>query len=241
MADYITGPFSGFHGDADLQTLMLTEVDKHIAADQVVQGTYGDGKGENFTGCFIGCTVHALKPDAQNFNSVQGVWDAYGFPAPLTKLCEEIFEGLPIGEHEAFFSAVPNAINLGGDLSLAHWKFLDWMLKDTFEKYATEDIRAGCAGALAVIEDLANGIPVTEERARAAYAAYAAARAAYAARAAARAAYAAYTTARAAARAAYAAYTTARAAYAARAADAADAARWREFAAKLVELIRDAA
>jgi hypothetical protein len=215
-ATLLNGPFIAFHGDTELQAKMLEQVDKHVAFDQVVQGKYGEGSNGDFRGCFIGCTVHALGK-SDDYSSVQGVFDAYGFPAPLTKICEQIFEGLPASEAPSFFKAVPNALNAGADVSLVHWKFLHWMLVDTMAKYGTPAVRKGCAKAIAVVKDLAAGKKVTSKRAYAD-----AARAADAADAAAD-----------AARAADAA------AYAARA--AADAARYQEFSAKLLKLLGDAA
>ena len=135
----IDGPFTAFHGDAALQTKMRASVEAHVKADHVLQGEYGryenaDAK-TGFNGCFIGCTIHALKNgDTEEFNDNQGVFDAYGFPAPLTRICEKIFEGLPSDKAPAFFQAVPNAVTLGANLSLVHWKFLHWMLKDVLQK-----------------------------------------------------------------------------------------------------------
>jgi hypothetical protein len=232
-----TGPWLAFHNDAALQAKMLTGVAAHVAADQVVQREYGKGEGKEFRGCFIGCTVHALKGEATiTYNDVQAVFEAYGFPAPLTRICEKIFEGVPAEKAAAFFESVPNALKLGADLSLVHWKFLDWMLRDTMEKYGTPEVRKGCKKALSVVADLAKGKKVTEKRANAAHASNAS-NAAYAVYA----AYAAH-----AAYAVYAAYAANAAAFAA--ADAANAAafaaadaaaRYEEFAAKMLEILED--
>lgn len=99
--------YLAFHNNPDLQAKMLAEVDKHLAADQVVQGHYGRLERGKFTGCFIGCTAHALYPDAEDFDNPDAVYTAYGFPEPLTMLCERIFENLPKGKHRAFFKDVP--------------------------------------------------------------------------------------------------------------------------------------
>lgn len=210
--------FIAFHNNADLQKQMLENVAAHVAHDQVVQGKYGEGANGDFRGCFIGCTVHSLAGDGADYSSTKGVFEAYGFPAPLTKLCEAIFEGLPATDAPAFFKSVPTAMNLGADLSLVHWKFLHWMLVDTMAKHGTPDVRRGCAKSLSVINDLADGKKVTKARAaRAADSAYSAADSAYYARA---------------------AYSAARAAYSARAANA--TAIWRKMAEAMLQFIGDA-
>jgi hypothetical protein len=217
MTQYIA-----FHNDPALQSKMLAAVDAHVKHDQVVQATYGTGTGEQFRGCFIGCTIHAFHGDTSDkFDNVDRVFDAYGFPPILTRLCEQIFEGLPSADAPAFFKAVPNALNIGADISLVTWKFLHWMVADTLEKYGTDEVRTGCADAVAVLRDKANGVNVTPERAATAAAADADADAAAAAAAAATAA------------------ATAAAATATATATAADAA-YQRFAAKLIELIGEA-
>ncbi|MCA0211415.1 MAG: hypothetical protein LCH74_20340 [Proteobacteria bacterium] len=232
------------------------QVDAHVAADAVVGGRYGEtDRAGKFTGCFIGCAVHShavltnTVGEGVKYDDDRAVAASFGFPPPLTRICENIFEGLPRAEQPGFFKAATKAAKLGADLSLVHWRFLDWVVTDALAKYGTDDVRKGCEAAVALIKDLANGKTVTSEQADAAAAdaaaAYAARAAAYAAAAARAAAYAAaayaYAAADAAADAAYAAAADAAAdaAYAAAAADA-DAARI-EQAAKIVQFISEAA
>ncbi len=161
--------YIAFHNDPALQFKMLAAVDEHVKHDQVVQEGYGTGLGEQFRGCFIGCTIHALDGDAAgDFRDVERVFDAYGLPPILTRLCEQIFEGVPNIAAPAFFKAVPNALNLGADISLVVWKFLHWMVVDTLEKHGTDEVRQGCSDAVAVLLDRANGVNVTLQRADAA-------------------------------------------------------------------------
>jgi hypothetical protein len=242
--------YIAFHNDPEVQSRMLAAVDTHVKQDRVVQGFYGEGSGEKFRGCFIGCTVHAFDGNATDkFNDVDRVFDAYGFPTMLTLLCEQIFEGLPSADAPSFFKAVPNALNLGSDISLVVWKFLHWMAVDTLENYGTDKTRNGCVDKVAVLRDKAEGVEVTSQRAfttratgYAVAAADAAADAAYAA------AYAAvYADDDAAATAVYHAVyaavydaAAASAAASAAAAYAASAAAYQHFAAKLIELIKEA-
>lgn len=220
--------YLAFHNDAALQAAVLAEVDAHVAADRVIQRTYGSKKGA----CFIGC----LAGD----NNPRRVWERTGFPEMLTRIAENIFEGLPAKECPAFFSDVLHAPRLGADLSLVAWQFLHMEVRDALEQYGTPEVRSGCAKALDVLERKALGKRVSKGEAcaadYAALAAYAATPAADAANAACAAAVAdaaacaaADADAYAAAYAAYAAdadaYAAARAAAnAANAAYAADAA-----------------
>lgn len=92
---------------------LTAEVKAHIAADAVVQGTYWDG----VKGCFIGCLAHSS--DA----TVLG--ERFGLPLSLVRICEGIFEALPIDAAKAFFAAIPGAVGRDGkDLSRVHWQFL---------------------------------------------------------------------------------------------------------------------
>ena len=194
-------------------TIMLTknfstlqsEVAKHVAADQVIQGMYWDD--EDQKGCFIGCLAHA--------NDALSLKTKYGIPLMLTRIAENIFEGLPSGKAVKFFKKFPKSVACDNkDLSLVGWKFLQFELENLPHK--TEEVQDVIDG----ISKLARGEKWRKDEARDAAAdaddAAVAARDADAARA-------AYWTARAAADAAWAA--AARDAYwTARAADAVDAA-----------------
>ena len=100
----------------------LTEqVQIHIDADAVLQGTYWDE--EEQKGCFIGCLAHSA--DAKFLQS------EYGLPLPLVRICESIFERLPSDQAKQFFANIPIAVGADGkDLSLVHWKFLHQTLKN---------------------------------------------------------------------------------------------------------------
>ena len=231
-----------FHNDPQLAELVRGQVAAHAAADEIAQGVYW----ENGKGGFIGCIAHSSNPAR--------VEELTGFPVMLTKLAESIFERLPNGQAKAFLPRAINAPKVGASLDLVGWKFLHWLVEDVLREHGTDDVRAGCAAALAVLADKAEGREVIADAAYAAYAAaYAAARAADTADAADAAAYAAARAAAYAADATYAAaaYAAARAAdatYAAAAAyaadadaaaSAADAARIRQ-ADKFVELLEAA-
>jgi len=104
-------------------TTMLTKnttelrqlVQQHVAADQVIQGTYWDA--ENSKGCFIGCLNHSSNPRPAEHR--------FGLPIMVQRIAESIFEGLPPDEARAFFAALPDAVECDGkDLSHVGWQFL---------------------------------------------------------------------------------------------------------------------
>jgi hypothetical protein len=218
---------------------MKSEVARHIAADAVIQNSYWNavtGKG-----CFIGCLTQSPYANA--------VTELYGLSEQMVRICERIFERLPIEAAKEFFAEVPKAIGLDGkDTSLLHWKFLGDTLRalppQPAEIQAVIDpvivgmylLASGqdwpdAARAADAADAAADAADAADAAADAADAAAYAARAAYAAAYAARAARAAEDAARAvdhAARAAEDAARAARAAYAARAASAAEIIRQRD-------------
>lgn len=110
---------------------MTTEVDAHLAADLLIQGTYfnsATGKG-----CFIGCLAHSSKAAT--------LTERFGIPLILVRVLENIFEALPFSEASAFFAAIPRAI--GKDLIRVVWAFLASELRH-LPKSATTD--AGIVG-----------------------------------------------------------------------------------------------
>ena len=209
-----------FHNDPALAAMVRAQVDAHTAADEIVQGRYW----ENGKGCFIGCLAHS--------DSIDQVENLTGFLPMLTRIAENIFEGLDNATAKGFPQAVIAAPRVGADLSLVPWQFLHWCVADALRQYADPATQAACAPAVQVLADKVQGQPTVaaDAAAYAARAADAAAEAAYAA------AYAAARAARAADAAADAADAAADAAYAARAADAVYAAYKRQ-ADKLIELL----
>jgi len=86
------------------------EVAAHVAADQVVQGSYRT--------CFIGCL-------ARGKDSPEFIESEYGIPLAVSRIAEAIFEALFPAEATAFFAALPDAVESDGkDLSRVVWQFL---------------------------------------------------------------------------------------------------------------------
>lgn len=154
---------------------LTLEVQRHIEADAVVQGEYWDGS----RGCFIGCLAHC--------NDATKLGDLYGLPLPLVRICENIFEGLPINAAKAFFAAIPEAVGRDGkDLSRVHWAFLASELRALPK--ADDSVQATIDPVIEGMGLLASGGHWSRDTAYAAARAARAACATYAARAAANAA-----------------------------------------------------
>ena len=102
----------------------MAEMQAHIAADELVKGTYKtrDGKG-----CFIGCAVNKhMKWDEDWHEAFERI---YGIDIRLTYLFGSIFEDLPAPDHRQWALHIYEAISPGADLSLVADKFLYWLLQ----------------------------------------------------------------------------------------------------------------
>ncbi len=190
-----------FFNDPKLKAALLTQLRDDQAADRFIQGTYTQGEGATFKGCFIGCLTRT--------GDVTEVMRLFNLPIFVGTLGEYFFEALAADKAKELSVPYIEAIPVGVDVSLA-WPMFALALMRRMEERNTET-RFDLPGVLsAAVEHFTLWVSTGKEPAGAAGAAYAA----YAARAAG-AAYAEY-----AARAAGAAY----AADAAGAADAADSA-----------------
>jgi len=135
-------------------TTMLTKnitelrqlVQQHVAADQVIQGTYWDA--ENSKGCFIGCLNHSSNPRSAE--------QRFGLPIMVQRIAESIFEALPPDKARAFFAALPDAVECDGkDLSHVGWQFLAAELRALPPQDA--EIQSAIDPVIAGMDLLANG------------------------------------------------------------------------------------
>ena len=125
---------------------LAATVAEHIEADAVVQGDYWSEDEQK--GCFIGCLVHADRPDL--------IEERYGIPVMITKIAEAIFERLPADEAKQFFADFPAAINNDGkDLSRVGWQFLAQTLRDL--PSTTAEVQTVVDLAIAGLDRLAKG------------------------------------------------------------------------------------
>lgn len=105
---------------------LKAEVQRHIAADSVAQGSYST--------CFVGCL-------ANQSDDPQYIESTYGIPRMVSRIAESIFEGLPENtEASAFFAALPKAVGCDGkDLSRVPWQFLAKELNELKSLPTVED------------------------------------------------------------------------------------------------------
>ena len=148
---------------------LRAEVAAHVAADQVVQGTYWHTQNQH--GCFIGCLSHDHK------GSPEIVEARYGIPVMLQRIAESIFERLPAEEAVAFFAAFPDAVGCDGKgLSCVGWQFLLAELRSLPPQ--SEEIQGVIDPVIAGLDQLARGLTWDQAAADAAAGAARAARAA---------------------------------------------------------------
>jgi hypothetical protein len=131
---------------------LATEVQRHVEADLVVQGSYAT--------CFIGCLARGL-------NAPEFLEREYGIPLAVSRIAESIFEGLPPDEAPLFFAAFPRAVESDGkDLSRVSWEFLAEELR--LLPPVTPEIQAVINRVVDGLDLLAQGKVLSEEDAKAA-------------------------------------------------------------------------
>jgi hypothetical protein len=124
-----------YNGDKKLKASLLKEITKHRKADQIIQGTYGEGKGDNWKGCAVACSVRSLaiakgEKLGERYADHERYETDLGIPRILARLEDRIFEGLPKEDALDFPHAFASAIRPGADLSLVWPKFAVWLLAD---------------------------------------------------------------------------------------------------------------
>ena len=78
-----------YHGDAQLRADILAEIDEHRAHDQIIKGTYGEGKNGDWRGCAVGCAIHSLnrKRGTKYSTSEHAAFEqGFGIPELLARL-----------------------------------------------------------------------------------------------------------------------------------------------------------
>ncbi len=188
----------------ELKTEIVAEIIRHREQDQIIQGTYGEGTGDNWKGCAVGCAIRSLNlRKGKDFSvSSHSVYETeFGIPRILARLEDRIFEGLSVEDSKTWPENFMSAVPVDSDLSLVWPKFAVWLLTDKEDgviKFAkTDNQREVIQKVSDLYSQSINGVLVSKEdwglahKNAAAYAAAAAAAdaaAAYAAAAAAAAA-----------------------------------------------------
>lgn len=128
-------------GDEKLKEDFLKEISWHQEQDKIIKRTYGEGKGESFRGCAVGCSINSLnriqnKTYKTDDHSVYE--EALGIPETIAMLEDGIFENLPGELSREWPLRFSSAIAVGADLSQVSHKFIVWLLEDV-EQYVTDD------------------------------------------------------------------------------------------------------
>lgn len=93
-----------YHNRPALKTAVLRQIRAHERADRILHGTYVKlgARHEFVGGCAVGCTLESLRRIEhldQITHSDHALYERYlGVPAPLARLEDRIFEGLPKAE-----------------------------------------------------------------------------------------------------------------------------------------------
>ena len=109
-----------YHGDPAVKARIVEQAKRHLAADMLVAGTYGNGNDGHFRGCSVGCFAHEIDPKGSNYHEI--VAEDAGWPAWLVYLSDTLFEGLPPGEREPFHVQLREAVPVGADIEHVRYR-----------------------------------------------------------------------------------------------------------------------
>ena len=88
-----------FNGDKELKASLVKELKRHKELDAFVQGEWlskNRSGGEDFKGCFYGCTMQTEENALEKFS------EKYNIDLWFVHITEKLFEGLPDGEYQNF-------------------------------------------------------------------------------------------------------------------------------------------
>ena len=131
-----------YKNEPTLKAMLVEEIKKHRAADEIAQGSYGNGEGP---WCAVGCSIKSLN-DRLGKSYATGDHSVYeielGIPRIIARLEDRIFEGLDKKIAADFPLRLAKAVPVGADLSLVWPRFIVWLLideKDGVLKYAKKE------------------------------------------------------------------------------------------------------
>jgi hypothetical protein len=112
-----------YHGLQEVKDKRIAIMRDHMAADELVRGTYGtqlpDGRR---VGCAVFCTVGSSRHAAYEAQ--------LGIPRVIARLEDGIFEGLPADRFKEWPIEFLKAIPVGADLSMVWPAFAVWLMTD---------------------------------------------------------------------------------------------------------------
>lgn len=224
--------------DKNLKGKFINEIKKHMAADAIIKGSYGEEEDGGWRGCAVGCSLKSLNTINKKDDSTEAhnrYESELGIPEELAWLEDRIFEGLPIEDAKKWPLQFAMAIEEGRDLSKIATQFKLWLFDEENDVYknAFPDGKKAIKLVVKVLKEFLNTGIWPESAANAAR--FAAWGAAWGAESAASAVESAESAARSAAWGAASAASAARSA-----ANAARSAAYKKQADKLLELLRTA-
>ena len=107
-----------FHNDPALKEQILTQLQAHYDADEIIKGVYW----ENGKGCAVGCTIHSRHH--KNYETKLGI------PEVLAYLEDNIFEWLPNDGAKEWPMRFIRVISVGVDLHKVWPQFAVFLLTD---------------------------------------------------------------------------------------------------------------
>ena len=114
----------------ELKQKLIAEIKKHMKADQIIQGTYGEKDGGKWRGCAVGCSIRSLNIinktdfDTDDHYSLARV---LGTTPQLHYLEDKIFEGLPKEKAMEWPLRFTEALPEESDVSFVVPKLMVWI------------------------------------------------------------------------------------------------------------------
>ena len=155
----------------ELKNEIVTEIIRHRKADQIIQGTYGTGNGDEWKGCAVGCAIRSLNiKKGMNLNVSSHIVyeDQFGIPVVLARLEDRIFEGLSVENCKTWPENFMYAIPVNTDLSLVWPKFAVWLLNEVIGYAKNDDQRLAIKDVTDLYLKVISGETVSAEQWRSA-------------------------------------------------------------------------
>lgn len=165
MAELLT-----FHDDEELKKDLMAELERHRELDAFVQGKYGEGQGDSFRGCAVGCAIDSLnriRGESYGYGDHSAYKEGFGIPMWFALLEDGIFEGLPLKEAKQFPLSLMGAIPVGVELEPVKWGFGVYVMGRNATRVASLEIpgelKDQVTGAIGMVTAVHHGALETGE------------------------------------------------------------------------------